>query len=84
MTDLSVAVYKYLTADCATRVVDKLLIRFSQASVLNDATELKPAFKGVGTPEEVKKVILERLKTALSRPDERNRETASYETSPQR
>ncbi len=62
MTDLPIAVYKYLTADRAATVVGKLLIRFSQASVLNDATELKPPFKGVGTPEEVKKVILERLK----------------------
>ena len=60
--DLPVAVYKYVTADRAASVLDKLLIRFSQASVLNDATELKPPFKGVGTPEEVKKVILERLK----------------------
>jgi len=62
MTDLPVAVYKYLTADRAATVVEKLLIRFSQASILNDATELKPPFKGVGTPEEVEKVILERLK----------------------
>src|SRR5882672_3870446 len=62
MTELPVAVYKYLTAERAVTVVEKLLIRFSQASVLNDATELKPPFKGVGTPEEVKKVILERLR----------------------
>jgi hypothetical protein len=46
--DLPVAVYKYLTADRATTVVDKLLIRFSQASVLNDATELKLRLRDSG------------------------------------
>src|SRR3989442_1642181 len=60
--NLPSGVYKYLTADRTPTVLENLLIRFSQASVLNDATELKPPFKGVGTPEEVEKVILERLK----------------------
>jgi hypothetical protein len=71
MPDLPAAVYKYLTADRATSVLDKLLIRFSQASVLNDATELKPPFKGVGTEAEVKKVIAERLRQRF--PDLMNR-----------
>jgi hypothetical protein len=56
------AVYKYLTADRTSTVLQKLQIRFSQASVLNDATELKPAFKGIATEADLKQILTDRLR----------------------
>lgn len=54
-------VYKYLSSDRARSVLAKLLIRFSQASSLNDALEFKPALKGLGTPEQVRAGVRSRL-----------------------
>jgi len=55
------SVYKYLSADRTRGVLEKLLIRFSQASVLNDALEFKPALKGMGTRAVVKQGVRDRL-----------------------
>jgi len=46
MYEMPAALYKYLNADRTTTVLENLQIRFSQASVLNDATELKPVSRG--------------------------------------
>jgi len=62
MNKLPDAVYKYLAADRTATVLGKLQIRFSQASVLNDATELKPPFKGIATLADVKRLMTDRLR----------------------
>jgi hypothetical protein len=59
--DTPTAVYKYLTPDRAKSILNKLLLRFSQASSLNDALEFKPALKGMGIRKEIEKAIRERL-----------------------
>jgi hypothetical protein len=62
MNDVPSSVYKYLLPDRAAGLLDKLLIRFSQASVLNDALEFKPLLKGMGTRADVEAGVRERLK----------------------
>ena len=62
MREMPGAVYKYLTADRTTSVLQKLQIRFSQASVLNDATELKPTFKGIASKSDINKLLTNRLR----------------------
>lgn len=62
MNETPAAVYKYLTADRTARVLETLQIRFSQASVLNDATELRPLFKGLAIESDIKKVVTDRLR----------------------
>jgi hypothetical protein len=57
------AVYKYLNPDRTVTVLEKLQIRFSQASVLNDASELKPTFKGIATEADLKRILTDRLRT---------------------
>lgn len=56
------ALYKYLTAERARTVLANLQIRFSQASVLNDGTELKPPFKGIAAPSDLTKILTDRLR----------------------
>ena len=46
MSNVPTALYKYLSADRAATVLENLQIRFSQASVLNDASELTPCLRG--------------------------------------
>lgn len=62
MNETPTAVYKYLTPDRTATVLDNLQIRFSQASVLNDATELKPVFKGIATQSDLKSLLTIRLR----------------------
>jgi hypothetical protein len=62
MNETPGAVYKYLTADRTATVLENLQIRFSQASVLNDATELKPPFKGIATQSDLKRFMTDRLR----------------------
>jgi len=62
MNDAPPSVYKYLLPDRAAGILDKLLIRFSQASVLNDALEFKPLLKGMGTRADVEAGVREQLK----------------------
>jgi hypothetical protein len=61
MNDGPKSVYKYLPPDRTGNVLEKLLIRFSQASVLNDESEFKPPLKGMGTRSEVEKDVRERF-----------------------
>ena len=56
------ALYKYLNADRTTTVLENLQIRFSQASVRNDATELKPVVKGIATQSDLKRLLTYRLR----------------------
>src|SRR5271155_664253 len=56
------ALYKYLNADRTTTVLENLQIRFSQASVRNDATELKPVVKGIATQSDLKRLLTDRLR----------------------
>jgi DUF2971 family protein len=62
MNEMPAALYKYLNADRTTTVLENLQIRFSQASVLNDATELKPVFKGIATRSDLKRLLTDRLR----------------------
>src|SRR5271167_1239682 len=62
MSNVPSALYKYLTADRAATVLENLQIRFSQASVLNDASELNPLFKGIAPAGDVRTILLNRLK----------------------
>jgi hypothetical protein len=62
MNEVPAAVYKYLTADRTATILGSLQVRFSQASVLNDATELKPSFKGIATESDLKRVLTERVR----------------------
>ena len=61
MDDRPKCVYKYLHSDRAGSILEKLLMRFSQASVLNDAFEFKPALKGMGTRAELEQGVREML-----------------------
>jgi len=54
-------VYKYLCADRAISILDRLLIRFSQPSVLNDALEFKPQLEGLGTRTDVERFMRKML-----------------------
>jgi hypothetical protein len=62
MNEMPTAMYKHLTADRTATVLERLQIRFSQASVLNDAMELKPQFKGIATASDLKKLLTYRLR----------------------
>ena len=57
------SVYKYISPCRARNVLESLLIRFSQASVLNDALEFRPALKGMGSRAELEQGVRERLQT---------------------
>ena len=46
--------YKYLPPERAQSVLGKLLIRFSQVSVMNDIEEFKPPISGVAPREQGK------------------------------
>ncbi len=54
--------YKYLSSGRASDVLAKLLIRFSQVSVMNDAMEFKPLIKGVAARPRLEQVIEERFR----------------------
>jgi len=54
-------VYKYLVAGRALEILQRLLIRFSQASVLNDPLEFRPALSGMGSRTDVEHGTRQRL-----------------------
>ncbi len=58
--NLPEALYKYLPPGRLGDLKD-LLIRFSQASSLNDTLELRPPIKGVAAPETLAKIGIEKL-----------------------
>ncbi|MGO9302424.1 MAG: DUF2971 domain-containing protein [Candidatus Korobacteraceae bacterium] len=60
MDDAPKNLYKYLPPDRASDVLGKLLIRFSQVSVMNDKEEFKPPIKGLAARSRVEQVIRER------------------------
>jgi hypothetical protein len=50
--------YKYRAAE----VLEKLLVRFSQASILNDESEFKPPVTGLASYDDLRKKAIERLR----------------------
>ncbi len=52
--------YKYLPPERAQSVLGKLLIRFSQVSVMNDIEEFKPPISGVAPREQVEGALMRR------------------------
>lgn len=58
------ALFKYLAPGRVSDLRD-LLIRFTQASSLNDTLELRPPIKGVAAPERLEKITREGLVPAL-------------------
>lgn len=54
-------IYKYFPPERIGTVLGKLLIRFSQASVMNDAFELRPAYEEMGPRDVVERGVRERL-----------------------
>jgi hypothetical protein len=49
MNDSPPKLYKYMYPERASSVLGKLLIRFSQVSVMNDIEEFKPPINGIAT-----------------------------------
>ena len=47
MNDAPANLYKYVPPERASSVLGKLLIRFSQVSVMNDIEEFKPPIDGI-------------------------------------
>jgi hypothetical protein len=60
MENLPKSLFKYLPPG-RLGVLESLLIRFSQASSLNDTLELKPPIKGVAAPETLAGIGIEKL-----------------------
>ena len=52
---------------CGSQLLGQLRIRFSQVSVLNDANEFQPPFKGVATRPEIEKTVRERFRLNQSK-----------------
>jgi hypothetical protein len=61
--DSPTSLYKYLPADRTSEVLGKLLIRFSQVSVLNDALEFKPPLIGLAPKQLVKELVIEKIQS---------------------
>jgi hypothetical protein len=55
------ALYKYLAPCRASQILGDLRIRFSQVSVLNDADEFLPPYKGIAPRAEIEKTVRERF-----------------------
>jgi len=60
MNSAPAKLYKYMPPERASSVLGKLLIRFSQASIMNDIEEFKPPFSGVATREQVEEAMKRR------------------------
>src|ERR1700679_3722072 len=60
MNHSPVSLYKYVPPERASSVLGKLLIRFSQVSVMNDIEEFKPPIGGVASREQVEEAIKRR------------------------
>ncbi len=60
MNDAPASLYKYFPSERASGVIGKLLIRFSQVSVMNDIEEFNPPISGVATRAEVEQAIKRR------------------------
>jgi hypothetical protein len=64
-TTIPPALYKYLVFCRASEILRDLRIRFSQVSVLNDADEFQPPYKGVATRAQIETIVRGRLKLKL-------------------
>jgi hypothetical protein len=60
MNNAPANLYKYLPPERASSVLGKLLIRFSQVSVMNDIEEFKPPINGIATDAEFEQKFRER------------------------
>jgi len=60
MNNAAPNLYKYLHPERASSVLGKLLIRFSQVSVMNDIEEFKPPINGIATEAEFEQKFRER------------------------
>jgi hypothetical protein len=60
MNSAPAKLYKYMPPERASSVLGKLLIRFSQASVMNDIEEFKPPISGVAPREQVEEALKRR------------------------
>ncbi len=60
MTDVPPRLYKYMPPERASSVIGKLLIRFSQVSVMNDIEEFKPPLSALATEAVFREKFLER------------------------
>jgi hypothetical protein len=61
MSDTPSRLYKYLAPKRALSVLEGLMIRFSQVSVLNDATEFRPPTLGIGDRSSIMDELQERF-----------------------
>jgi hypothetical protein len=61
MNETPKSIYKYLSPTRTLDLLNSLLIRFSQVSVLNDATEFKPPTKGFASPTAAKELLRQKL-----------------------
>ncbi len=60
MTGVPAKLYKYIPPERAVNVLGELLIRFSQASVMNDIEEFKPPISGMADAPLLQQKVLER------------------------
>jgi hypothetical protein len=60
MNETPANLFKYLPPERASSVIGKLLIRFSQVSVMNDIEEFRPPISGVASREQVEEAIKRR------------------------
>src|SRR5690349_9256635 len=60
MNDYPTKLYKNMPPERASSVLEKLLIRFSQVSVMNDIEEFKPPIEGVATDAVFEQTFRER------------------------
>jgi hypothetical protein len=60
MADVPPRLYKYMPPERASGVIGKLLIRFSQVSVMNDIEEFKPPISGMADEQMLQRKVLER------------------------
>jgi hypothetical protein len=60
MNNAPANLYKYLPPERASGVLGKLLIRFSQVSVMNDIEEFKPPINGIATEADFEQKFRER------------------------
>jgi Protein of unknown function (DUF2971) len=63
MNDAPANLYKYLPPVRAREVLEKLLIRFTQPSALNDDLEFQPPTKGITSREETERLLLEKMRS---------------------
>ena len=66
MNDAPPNLYKYMPPERASSVLGKLLIRFSQVSVMNDIEEFKPPLNGIASEAGFEQKFRERANVLLT------------------